>query len=84
MRTYAPILVGPAPTAFTTGHDECGRTVLNLQADTVTLVGDLECRRKAARALAEAVGLVVAHPDDVPYPTGTVAGLDHLIAAAST
>ena len=83
MRTYSPITVGPAPTAFSTGHAECGRTVLNLQTDTVTLVGDLECRRRAARVFAKAVGLEISDPADTVVATGSIAGLEHLVAAAS-
>ena len=84
MRTRKPLIVGPAPTAFSTGHVECGTTVLNLQTETVVLTGDLECRRRAAQALAEAVGLSVVDTARIPGRQALVASLaggEHLASS---
>jgi hypothetical protein len=56
MRHGKRLTVGPAPTAFSTEDDT---TVVFLQNDTVTFAGDLDHRRRAAQAFAEAVGLSV-------------------------
>ena len=67
------LVVGPRPTAFSTGTEEFGTISVFCQSGSVLIEGDLEDRRKVAEVIANAVGLQVVDtsrrvvlPDSVP------------------
>jgi len=67
------LVVGPRPTAFSTGTEEFGTISVFCQSGSVLIEGDLEDRRKVAEVIAIAVGLQVVDtsrpvilPDSAP------------------
>ena len=67
------LVVGPRPTAFSTGTEEFGTISVFCQSGSVLIEGDLEDRRKVAEVIAKAVGLQVVDtsrrvvlPDSAP------------------